>query len=100
MVNLEGDPAAVVVVEVGLDRDPLLAPEEIDGPAPHLDVDLRGGKFVAAAQMQEVPLEVAARPVGFDLPPQRQLLELRLANCPPPLPTGDRSLQVGDGSGR
>jgi hypothetical protein len=49
-VVLEGDATPVVGVMIGLDHEPLAAPEEVDGPATDANVDLRTRDPVALAK--------------------------------------------------
>jgi hypothetical protein len=58
MVVLEGDRAAVVGPEVGFDHEALIAPEEVDGPATELDIDLGGREAVVGEEGEEEGLEV------------------------------------------
>lgn len=80
MVVLEGDAAAVGGPAVGLDCNPLGAPEEVDGPAADTDVDLGPRQTVAATEREEVPLEVAAGAVAPGATVERITGELRLAD--------------------
>jgi hypothetical protein len=66
VVVLEGDRASVVGPEVGLDYDALSAPEEVNLPAPELDVDLGWREAVAVDEGEEKGLEVGAGAVGCD----------------------------------
>jgi hypothetical protein len=58
VVGVEGDRAPVVVPKVGFDHQALGAPEEIDGPAAELDVDLGWLDAVAADEGEEEGLKV------------------------------------------
>src|SRR5262249_39068100 len=59
------DAAAVVAPGIGLDREPLGAPEEVHFPAPDLDVHLRWREAEALAEREKVALQVAARAVAM-----------------------------------
>lgn len=65
VVVLERNRAAVVVEEVGFDRDLLFGPKEVDLPLADLDVDRGAGQGVARAEAQEVELEVGASSLGL-----------------------------------
>jgi hypothetical protein len=58
VVVLEGDRAAVVEPEVGLDDNAIVAPEEVGGPTAELDVYLRAREGVAMDEGEEERLEV------------------------------------------
>jgi hypothetical protein len=96
VIVLEGDAAAVVPEIVGFDHDPLRAPGKVDRPFADASVHLRPGQAVVPAEAQEVPLEVAARAVGFDATPQPHVGELRLPDRPPEEPRSDGTAQVLD----
>jgi hypothetical protein len=78
VVVLEGDRAAVVGEEVGLDDDALRAPEEVDRPAAEPDVDLRAREVVAVDDGEKEGLEIGAGVVGLG-PFEAVALELGLA---------------------
>lgn len=97
VIILEGDCPAMPAIAVGLDRDALVAPEEIDGPAADANVDLRVGKAAASAEVEEIALEVAAGPVGGDLA-QGETEHLRLPRGSPDQMRRDRPRKVGNGA--
>lgn len=57
-VVLETDRAAVVGPGVDLDNELAVAPEEVDLPAPELDVRFGWWQVMASAESEEVFLEV------------------------------------------
>src|SRR4051794_320646 len=65
--------------EVSFDDQTLLAPEEVDLPAAESDVDLGGRDVVAAVEVEERDLEVAARAIALDSV-EVQAFVLRLPN--------------------
>ncbi len=62
MIVLKGHFASVIEVAVGFDHEPLLPPEEVDEIGTDANVDLGRRQTVAAAEPQEVSLQVAAGP--------------------------------------
>jgi hypothetical protein len=100
VIVLEGLAATVEGVAVRFDRDPEVAPEEVDLAAGNRDIDLGRGEIVPTAEPQEDLLELAAGLLAARLQPGAQALDLRLADHPPHLRRRGERLQVGDRSRR
>src|SRR5688572_26738834 len=78
-IVLKGLAAAMGLPAVGLHGEALLAREEIDEVRADPDVDRRDRQFVAAAESEEHPLELAAGPVRVHVV-ERKAVKFRLAD--------------------
>lgn len=77
-VVLEGLASPVVAKAIGFDDQSSLAPEEVNEMWADANVDLRRWQPVPLAQSQEIPLELAARPVARGFGADRQAEDVRL----------------------
>ncbi len=107
-IILKGLPASVVEVGIGLHREPLSPPEEVDEVGADANVDLRRRQAMAPAEPEKCVLEVAASAVPGIFFADRQSEDVRLANRPAQLACGYRARiagasgasEVGNRSGR
>jgi hypothetical protein len=83
VVVLERLRPAVIAIAVGLNDDPLLAPEEVDCLWADPDVDLRRRDVVALTETQEQVLQLAPRPLSGVPGLDPQPLDLRLPSRSP-----------------
>ncbi len=91
---------AVVLVAIGFDHEPEIAPDEIRLVVADLNVDFGRGQAVSPADPQEVALEVAAGAVVENAFAERQAEHLGLPNRPSHLGLRNGFTEVDDRLGR
>jgi hypothetical protein len=101
-VRFEGGAVRVMPVAIGLDDQRSVAPEEIDLEWPEPGIHLWLRKAVAAAEVEEETLELAAGEirVAIEVAIRDQPKVQRSPDCPPKHRLGNRAVEVAERSRR